>query len=324
VQFGIPREARQYAWVRSNRLWIFSAAAVVIVGGATLIGLGVQDDGGGTGGGLLPSSLTFGDPQPTASPTPTGPSPEELAAIEWAKRSKALDAALKKYAATAPEFSVAVLDKKTGARYSYRGSEKYDTASIVKVQVLACMLLKAQDADRDLSSSQLSLAKRMIRLSDNNATTSLFNQLGKASAVGRCNKRLGLTQTAVNNSWGLTRTTVNDQVKLLSELVDTKGPLDPDSRKLTFTLMSKVDPSQDWGVPIVAKTGEITVVKNGWDTRTKDGGLWAVNTVGRVTSDEDEDVDVSVAVLSHNNKSMNGGIALVQKVAKLTRQYLEY
>jgi hypothetical protein len=102
VRFGIGREARHYAWVRPNRLWIFSAAAVVIVGGTTLIGLGIQDDGGGTGGGLLPSSLTFGEPEPTASPTPTGPSPEELAALARAKHRKALDAALKKYAAGVP------------------------------------------------------------------------------------------------------------------------------------------------------------------------------------------------------------------------------
>jgi hypothetical protein len=298
-------------------------AALVIVGGATLIGLGMRDDSGGSGGGLLPSSLTFGDePAPTASATPTGPSKEELAARERAKRVKALDAALKKYAATAPEFSVAVLDKKTGERYSYRGTEKYDTASIVKVQVLACALLKAQDAGRGLSATELSLAKPMIRLSDNNATTALFNRLGKAAAVSKCNKRLGLKQTAVNSAWGLTRTTVNDQVKLLSELVDTKGPLKGDSRKQAFTLMNTVDDTQTWGVPAVAKAGETTTVKNGWDTRSADGGLWAVNTVGRITSDDD--VDVSVAVLSHNNQSMDGGITLVEKVAVLTRQHLKY
>jgi hypothetical protein len=299
-------------------------AALVIVGGAALIGLGMRDDSGGAGGGVLPRALTFGDDSsPTATPTPTGPSPDELAARERARRVKALDAALKKYAATAPEFSVAVLDKKTGERYSYRGSERYDTASIVKVQILACALLRAQDAGRGLSATELSLAKPMIRLSDNNATTALFNRLGKAASVGRCNKRLGLKETTVNGSWGLTRTTVNDQVKLLAELVDTKGPLEAASRKQAFKLMSTVDDTQDWGVPVVAKAGEVTTVKNGWDTRSADGGLWAVNTVGRVTSSED-DVDVSVAVLSHNNRSMNGGITLVQKVAKLTRQYLKY
>jgi len=293
------------------------------MGGATLIGLGMRTDSGGTGGGLLPSSLTFGDePPPKVSPSPTGPSKEELAARERAKRVKALDAALEKFAATAPEFSVAVLDKKTGERYSYRGTTKYDTASIVKVQVLACALLKAQDAGRKLSSTELSLAKPMIRLSDNNATTALFNRLGKASAVGKCNRRLGLKQTTVNSAWGLTRTTVNDQVKLLSELVDKKGPLKAGSRKQAFTLMNTVDDAQDWGVPAVAKAGETTTVKNGWDTRTKDGGLWAVNTVGRVTGDDD--VDVSVAVLSHNNQSLDGGISLVEKVAGLTRQHLKY
>ena len=324
AHFGIPRRARHYAWVRRTQLWIFAIAATVIVGGVSLIGLGMRDDSSGAGGGLLPNSLTLGDgPSPSASPTPTGPSKEELAARERAKRVKALDAALKKLDATSPEFSVAVLDKKTGERYSYRGSEKYDTASIVKVQVLACALLRAQDAGRDLSATELSLAKPMIRLSDNNATTALFNRLGKATAVGRCNKRLGLKETAVNSSWGLTKTTVNDQVKLLAELVDTKGPLDAGSRRQAFKLMSTVDDTQDWGVPVVAKAGEVTTVKNGWDTRRADGGLWAVNTVGRVTS-SDDDVDVSVAVLSHNNRSMDGGITLVQKVAKLTRQYLKY
>jgi hypothetical protein len=86
--------------------------------------------------------------------------------------------------------------------------------------------------------------------------------------------------------------------------------------------MNTVDGTQDWGVPAVAKAGETTTVKNGWDTRSADGGLWAVNTVGRITSDDD--VDVSVAVLSHNNQSMDGGITLVEKVAALTRQHLKY
>lgn len=292
-------------------------AAVGILGGAGLVGLGMKHDGGS-----LPLA-GFSDSAATskASPTPTGPSPEELAAQARAKQVTALNAALKKYAATVPEFSVAVLDKKTGQKFSYRGTKTYDTASVVKVQVLACLLMTAQDKDRDLSSTELSLAKRMIRLSDNDATTSLFNKLGKNSAVQACDKRLGLTQTRVNSAWGLTRTTVDDQVKLLAQLVSTSSPLDADSRKLAFTLMNSVDKSQDWGVPAAARTGEVFTVKNGWDTRTSDNGRWVVNTVGRITGPS---TDVSVAVLSHGHTSMAAGIKVVEKVAKMTRQYLKY
>ena len=295
-------------------------AAVGVLGGAGLVGLGMRED---SGGGGLPLAGAFRDQAAAGkvSSTPTGPSPEELAAQERAKRSKALDTALQKYAATVPEFSVAVLDKKTGAEYSFRGAERYETASVVKVQVLACLLLTAQDSRRDLSSTELALAKRMIRLSDNDATTSLFTRLGRAGAITKCNKRLGLTQTSVNSAWGLTRTTVDDQVRLLAELVDGTGPLDEDSRELAETLMSTVDKAQDWGVPAAARTGEDFTVKNGWLPRSTESNRWIINSVGRIT---DDDTDVSIAVLSHGHASMSGGISVVEKTAKLTRQYLKY
>jgi beta-lactamase class A len=294
-----------------------AVAAVGILGGAGLVGLGMKDGSGG----VLPLAGFQDSADTTASPTPTGPSPAELAAQQRAKDVAALNAALKAYAATVPEFSVAVLDKKTGQKYSYRGTETYETASVVKVQVLACLLLTAQDKHRDLSSTELALAKRMIRLSDNDATTSLFARLGKNTAVQSCDKRLGLTQTKVNSAWGLTKTTVDDQVKLLSQLVSSKSPLDEDSRELAYTLMSSVDPSQDWGVPAAAKPGEKFTVKNGWLPRSTEGNRWIINTVGRVTG---ANTDVSIAVLSHNHTSMPRGIAVVEKVAKMTRQYLKY
>ncbi len=297
---------------------ILAVAAAGVLGGAALVAVGVTRDDG-----VLPLAGTFAgsSPSPTASPTPTGPSPEELRKLERAKQVKALDAALKKYAATVPEFSVAVLDRKTGERYSYRGSERYETASVVKVQVLACLLLTAQDGERDLTAGESSLAKRMIRASDNDATTALFSRLGRSSGISACNKRLGLTQTKVSGAWGLTRTTVDDQVKLLAKLVDPKGPLDAGSRKTAFTLMNTVLQDQDWGVPAVAAQAETFTVKNGWLPRSTEGGRWIINSVGRVTGD---DVDVSIAVLSHGHASMAGGITVVEKAAKLTRRHLEY
>ncbi len=302
---------------------ILAAATAVVLGGGGLIAVGLQGDEGGLGAGLLPSSLTGGEQAPSAAPSPTGPSPEELAAIERAKRVKALDTALKKVAADAPDFSVAVLDRTTGERYAYRGAEKYETASIVKVQILACVLLQAQDEERKPTSGELSLARPMIRVSDNDATTSLFSAVGGRSGLSGCNKRLGLTQTTVSSSWGLTRTTVNDQVKLLGALVDEKGPLDTSSRKTAFTLMSTVDSEQDWGVTAAGKAAETTTVKNGWLPLSTDGNLWIINTVGRVTS-TDGATDVSIAVLTHENTTMESGIKLTEKVAKLTRTHLKY
>ena len=299
-----------------------AVAAALVLGGAVLVGVGMARDSDGFAGVLpLASDHSGAAPSSPAAPSPTGPSPEELRKQQRAKQVKQLDAALKKYAAGAPEFSVAVLDRKTGERYSYRGAERYETASVVKVQVLACLLLTAQDGDRDLSSNELALAKRMIRASDNDATTVLFGRLGRYRGLTACNKRLGLTQTKVSSAWGLTKTTVDDQVKLLNELVDVKGPLDAGSRELAFELMSTVRSDQDWGVPAVAGKGEEFTVKNGWLPRSTEGGRWIINSVGRVTGD---DTDVSIAVLSHGNGSMGSGIKLVEKVAKLTRQHLRY
>nr|WP_245006669.1 serine hydrolase [Actinoplanes ianthinogenes] len=287
-------------------------AAVVVLGGAALVGKGLIGSEGAAATFLAGS---------TAAASPTGPSPEELAKIERAKRVKALDAALKKYAGTVPGFAVAVLDKKTGDLYAFRGDQQFRTASVVKVQVLACLLLTAQDAGRKLTADEDAKAKLMIRNSDNAATTALFTELGKQSAIQACDKRLGLRHTVVNSAWGLTQTTVTDQVKLLSQLVAADSPIKARGRAYAHTLMSTVNPAQRWGVPAAARAGEEFTVKNGWLPRMSTSDLWIVNSVGRITGD---DVDVSIAVLSHGHQSQEAGEAVIEKAVKLTRSHLKY
>lgn len=301
--------------VRTANNGILAVAAVGILGGGSLVGVGIKRDDGAS---MPLTGYTNAASTTTVSSAPASSVPSAAASRKSADR--ALDAALAEYA-PAGEYSVAVLDRKTGQKYSYRGSVAYDTASIVKVQVLACLLMTAQDQDRDLTSTELALARRMIRLSDNDATTTLFSRLGQDSAVQACDRRLGLTHTDVNSAWGLTRTTADDQVKLLAQLVSERSPLDEDSRELAHTLMSTVDGSQDWGVPAVARAGEEFTVKNGWDTRTADHDLWVVNSIGRITGPS---ADVSIAVLSHGHATMAAGISVVETVARMTRRYLRY
>lgn len=312
------------AGVRRTPHWILIFAAVVAVGGVAVLAKGVMGSGD-TGATYLTGSST-GTAAGTgagssAGASPAGPSAAELARIARDKQVKALDAALRKYAATVPEFSVAVLDKKTGQLYAFRGDKSYETASVVKVQVLSCLLLTAQDGGRQLTAWEDSRAKKMIRLSDNNSTTDLFGHLGRQAGVQRCDKRMGLTQTTVNSSWGLTRTTVTDQVKLLSQLVADKSPLSAKSRAYAHTLMSTVDKGQQWGVPAAARSGEQFTVKNGWLDRSTEHGLWIVNSVGRITGG---DTDVSIAILSHGHRTQAAGEVVIEKAIKMTRTYLKY
>ena len=99
--------------MRRTGVWVSALAAFAILGGAGLVGVGMfRADGPG---GVLPLTGTFDQPPTlTASPTPTGPTPEELERKRRATAVKSLNAALTSYARTVPEFSVAVLDKKTG------------------------------------------------------------------------------------------------------------------------------------------------------------------------------------------------------------------
>jgi beta-lactamase class A len=320
VDEPIAGSARQYSWVPSTRTLVLSLAAGVTLAGVGLIGWGVHDAQGLAS--VLPSSIA-GSIGAQAPPVvkPTGPTPEELARQERARREESLTRELDALAKDAPEFSVAVLDHKTGQLYTYRGDEKYETASVVKVDVLAALLLDAQDDERELSSSEMSLARKMIRLSDNSATTSLFNRIGYKKGLTAANKRLGLTTTAVSPSWGLTKTTVTDQAKLLEQLAATNGPLDQESRDTALDLMGDVDTEQRWGVSAAAREGEKVAIKNGWLPRSTEGNKWIINSLGRITG---TDADVSVAVLSHGHRKMDDGIASVEKIAKLTREQLKW
>ncbi|WP_203828826.1 serine hydrolase [Actinoplanes palleronii] len=240
-----------------------------------------------------------------------------------ARQEKQLTNALDAIALTSPDFAVAVLDKANDRDFSYRGSERFDTASAVKVSVLACVLLHAQDEKRELTAQETARAKRMIQASDNDATTALFTEVGEVDGLTACNKRVGLTETTVDKAWGLTSTTADDQARLLGNLVDSGSELTVDHRQLIFDLMETVNDDQNWGVPSVAKQGEHAPVKNGWDTRSDDHNLWVVNSLGRIVS-EDRETNVSIVVLSHGDKSLKDGIALVEKVAAATRENLKY
>ncbi|MFF4245151.1 serine hydrolase [Streptomyces sp. NPDC001822] len=206
------------------------------------------------------------------------------------------------------DVSVAVLDTESGERAAY-GDEAYDTASIVKVGILAALLLRAQDEGRKLNGAELAYAEAMIRRSDNTSATGLLRVIGGEEALDAAHGRLGLTATKAAHAWGLTQTTAADQVRLLEAVFGADSELSAGSRAYLAELMEGVEADQEWGV---SAAGTDWALKNGWMPRTTTG-LWDVNSIGRVASGGHT---LLVAVLSRGHATKEAGVAVVESVAK--------
>lgn len=213
--------------------------------------------------------------------------------------------------------SVAVYDMSTGLSMIVNPHLRFQTASIIKMDILATRLLQHQKQGTKPSSHEQTLAASMITESDNNAATSLWVLDGQASGVSAANKTFGMTETVPDRSghWGETYTTVADQIALLKSIMDSNGPLNDYSRDYLLNLMSHVDKAQDWGVTAAAtSTAAHIYVKNGWDTIDAQGGLWGVNSVGRISEPGHAWL---VATLSSNHRTMPGGIKVVEQLSKM-------
>ncbi|GAA1362753.1 serine hydrolase [Streptomyces beijiangensis] len=205
--------------------------------------------------------------------------------------------------------SVAVLDVRSGKSATY-GTGAFDTASIVKVDILAALLLGAQDDGRSLTAQEKSYATSMIENSSNASATALWDAIGGADGLDAANKRLGLSGTTGGEGprWGLTRTTAADQLTLLNVVFGSGPVLDASSRAYIKGLMGQVEADQQWGVSAAGSSWEL---KNGWLPRSATG-LWDINSIGHVT---EGGRSYLLAVLSGGNASQKAGISLVEAAA---------
>ncbi|WP_149550605.1 serine hydrolase [Streptomyces marokkonensis] len=205
--------------------------------------------------------------------------------------------------------SVAVQDLGSRETVSH-GDGTFVTASIVKVDILAALLLGAQDAGREPGGTERAYAEAMIVRSDNDAASALWDGIGRAAGLDAANARLGLTRTAGGEGtlWGLTRTTAEDQLVLLRQVFGGDSELGEASRAYLRGLMARVVPEQAWGVPTAADEGTAWAVKNGWLPRDATG-LWVVHSIGCVTAGGRECL---VSALSDGNATKERGVARVE------------
>ncbi|MFJ3229600.1 serine hydrolase [Streptomyces sp. NPDC086787] len=226
-----------------------------------------------------------------------------------AKLKKDITAALAPRKGT---IAVGLYDRTTKTTCTLRATSAYDSASTVKVTVLATLLWDAKKHNRFLTSTEQSLATAMITKSDNTATSKLWKQLGTTKIKGFLSAA-GMTQTkpGANGYWGLTQITVNDEQKLLKLVTAKNSVLSDNSRAYILKLMGKVVSSQRWGTPYGAPSGVAVHVKNGWLQRSSHG--WRVHSLGTFTG---RGHDYTITVLTQDNSSMSYGITTIQGVAK--------
>ena len=269
---------------------------------AAVLGIAAVLGVSAAGEGVYQAQAHSAPPKPTAAPVPSPrPSPVH-------RRPKPSPAPRTRRLPVMPagRVSVAVLDLRTGVSAGYGGGE-FDTASIVKVDILAALLLRTQGR---LTPAEQAEATTMIENSDNDAATELWEAIGGQQGLDAANKRLGLRDTEGGPGllWGLTQTTAGDQLRLLRQVFSEDSVLP--SQAYLQGLMAHVETDQRWGVS-AAGYGSCEL-KNGWLQRSQTG-LWDVNSIGRVTRGSHSYL---IAVLSKGSATEAQGITLVESAAR--------
>ena len=279
--------------VKSWKTWLLAAAVSVVL---ALGAAGMQVSQAAT----LPESS--GTTTSTASAT-TSTSKTPATAATTSVRAIDTDA----------RYSVAATDLTTGESAS-SGSGAFDTASIVKVDILAALLWQHQNAGTSLTAAERTLAAAMIERSDNAAATALFTEVGGKAGLEAFNELIGLRNTVVGSSgnWGLTRTTAADQIRLLKIVFGERAVLTATSKAYVTGLMSNVEDDQHFGVSAAADDGDDAALKVGYLQRSQTG-LWDVTSIGRIEAGGHAYL---VAVLSDGNASYAAGVQLVNAAAK--------
>ncbi|MFB7945991.1 serine hydrolase [Kitasatospora phosalacinea] len=216
--------------------------------------------------------------------------------------------------------AVAAVRPGTGAA-AVRGGGLFVTASVVKVDLVAALLLQRGGGGRGeggLTAGERELAELAVVRSDNSAASELYRLVGGAPGLDAAYRALGLVETVAGRDgyWGLTTTGVGDRVRLLRQvfaadgagagaLLEGAGAGALPGRRWLAGLMGRVVPEQAWGVSAAGATR----LKNGWLPRSATG-LWVVGSFGALAD------GTLVAVLSDGWPEMARGVAAVESAAR--------
>ena len=213
--------------------------------------------------------------------------------------------------------TAAIFDVTSNRTYLYNPGVREVTASMVKIDILAALLHRAQAEHRALTVGESQLATAMIESSDNKAATALWNEVGQMPPVSAFNELVGFKQTIMSWSWGEIETTPLDQLALLKTIALSNPILSDASRAYESSLMQHVDPFERFGLGSGPPPQATIGLKDGYYPEPGTG--WQINSAGYVHLGSRFYLEV---VMTSHNPSEAYGIDTVNQVARLVWQYL--
>jgi hypothetical protein len=183
----------------------------------------------------------------------------------------------------------------------------FNTASVVKAMLLVAYLRRLHAMGQHyVDSYSNSFLYPMIHISDNNAATQCWSIVGDSGLYSVAGLA-GMTDFSVSGSWGTAQLSPADQAGYFFEM-DSLIPRE--FVGYARFLLSTIDPSQSWGIPVVARP-------LGYQTFFKDGseptGLGQL--VHQVDRLEGHHRTFAIAVMTDGDPSMQYGIDTIQGVA---------
>jgi beta-lactamase class A len=195
---------------------------------------------------------------------------------------------------------------------------RFYSASTVKATILAALLRKADEQHRSLTAKEKSEAWSMITVSDNDAASYLWDDVGMWWLQHFLNlAHMTRTTLGTGGYWGLTLETADDESLLLHLLVNPNPVLTPGNRSYALHLMANVVASQRWGTPAGVPSGFAVHVKNGW--LPVPGYGWFIDSLGAFTKTGQA---YTVDILTDRNSTMSYGVTTVQDIARVINRDL--
>jgi Beta-lactamase enzyme family len=207
--------------------------------------------------------------------------------------------------------SFAVVDER-GRIHGWHRGIRYSSASLVKAMLLVAYLNRGNVKRRGLRASDRRLLGPMIRVSDNDAASAVYSQVGPGG-LRRLARRARMRRFIASPVWGGCQLTARDQARFFARI---DRLLPRRHRKYALGLLRRIVPAQRWGIPRGLPRGWHAHFKGGW---FPSGDGWRVHQGALLRRGGRH---LGLAVLTSGDPSLEYGADTIRGVtARLLRGY---